>query len=137
MPKLPFPHTAPSQIEEQKRIKDIQAAILPNVMEIIEDNDLLLFDDVPDKSRIAAQYFALDTVPGRMRAANLARSLTGGHYRLDFALASGLCMRRPLLSRFRKTCTTRTALQHSNYREVRHARPSSDIGNCSASVIKR
>ena len=121
MPKLPFPHTAPSQIEEQERIKDIQAAILPNVMEIIEDNDLLLFDDVPDKSRIAAQYFALDTVPGRMRA----------------ALASGLCMRRPLLSRFRKTCTTRTALQHSNYREVRHARPSSDIGNCSASVIKR
>ena len=69
-------------------------------MEIIEDNDLLLFDDVPDKSRIAAQYFALDTVPGRMRAANLARSLTGGHYRLDFALASGLCM-DAVLPRFR------------------------------------
>lgn len=38
MPKLPFPHTAPSQIEEQERIKDIQAAILP--FDRIETGDM-------------------------------------------------------------------------------------------------
>lgn len=51
MPRLPFPHAAPSQIEEQERIKDIQAAVLP--FDRIETGDLYPDDflDVLDGMR--------------------------------------------------------------------------------------
>lgn len=38
MPRLPFPHAAPLQIEEQERIKDVQAAVLP--FDRIETGDM-------------------------------------------------------------------------------------------------